>query len=160
LEELEKAHSCATEATKLSKQRMVGGWKGLTYLVLGLVLVRMEEQRHKEAEECIERAVMIFDEYRLRPWFANATFTLGEFYMRSGHEQKALENLKKAEEMFKEMEMDYGRARIYAFYAELFKRKGDKSKAKENLNKAIEIFQECGADGWVKKAEREWAGLL
>ena len=67
----------------------------MAYLVLGLVLARMEEQRHKEAEECIERALMILDEYRLRPWFANGTFTLGEFYTRSGHKEKALENLKK-----------------------------------------------------------------
>ena len=47
----------------------------------------------------------------------------------------------------------------YALYAELFKRKGDKSKAKENLSKAIEIFKECGADGWVKKYEKEMATL-
>jgi class 3 adenylate cyclase/tetratricopeptide (TPR) repeat protein len=44
-------------------------------------------------------------------------------------------------------------------YAELFKRKGDQSKAKESLGKAIEIFKECGADGWVKKYEKEMATL-
>jgi class 3 adenylate cyclase/tetratricopeptide (TPR) repeat protein len=159
LGDLEKAHSCATEAFKLSKQRMVGGWEGLTCFVLGLVLARMEEPRHEEAEECIERALMILDEYRLRPWFANGTFTLGEFYTRSGHKEKALENLKKAEEMFKEMGMDYWLARTHAFYAEQFTRKGDKSKTKENLNKAIEIFRKCGADGWVKRYEEEMAAL-
>jgi class 3 adenylate cyclase/tetratricopeptide (TPR) repeat protein/energy-coupling factor transporter ATP-binding protein EcfA2 len=159
LGDLEKAHSCATEACKLSKQRMVGGWEGLTCLVLGLVLARMEEQRGKEAEECIGRALMIFDEYRLRPWFANGTFTLGEFYMRSGHRDKGLEYLKKAEEMFKEMGMDYWLARIYALYAELFKRKGDKSKAKETLNKAIEILKECSAYGWVQRYDEEMATL-
>jgi class 3 adenylate cyclase/tetratricopeptide (TPR) repeat protein len=47
----------------------------------------------------------------------------------------------------------------YALYAELFKRKGDGSKAKENLDKAIGIFERCGADGWVKKYERELASL-
>ncbi len=49
--------------------------------------------------------------------------------------------------------------RDYALYAELFRRKGDLSKAKENLNKAIEILRECGADGWVKKYEKELAEL-
>jgi tetratricopeptide (TPR) repeat protein len=48
----------------------------------------------------------------------------------------------------------------YALYAELFKRKGDLSKARENLGKAIEILKECGADGWVKKYEKELAALL
>jgi predicted ATPase len=47
----------------------------------------------------------------------------------------------------------------YAFYAELFKRRGDQSKARENLNKAIEIYKECGADGWVKKTEKELSSL-
>ena len=150
VKDLEKAYSCASEAVKLSKQRTVGGWEGMTYFVLGLVLARMGEQRHKKAEEWIGRALKIFDEYRLRPWFANGIFTMGEIYTRSGNR----------EEMFKEMGMNYWLARTYALYAEAFKRKGDKSKAKENLNKAIKIYKECGADGWVKKAEKELTELL
>jgi tetratricopeptide (TPR) repeat protein len=47
----------------------------------------------------------------------------------------------------------------YALYADLFKRKGDRLKAQENLGKAIEILKECGADGWVKKYEKELAGI-
>jgi hypothetical protein len=43
----------------------------------------------------------------------------------------------------------------YALYAELFKRKGDRLKTQENLGRAIEILKECGADGWVKKYEKE-----
>jgi tetratricopeptide (TPR) repeat protein len=50
-------------------------------------------------------------------------------------------------------------ARDYALYAELFKRKGDLPKAKENLTEAIDIFKECGADGWVKRYEKELASL-
>jgi len=47
----------------------------------------------------------------------------------------------------------------YALYAELFKRKGDQSKTKENLDKAIETLKECGAEGWVKKYEKELAAI-
>ncbi len=47
----------------------------------------------------------------------------------------------------------------YALYANLFKRKGDRLKAQENLGKAIKIFKECGADGWVKKYEKELDSL-
>jgi tetratricopeptide (TPR) repeat protein len=46
-------------------------------------------------------------------------------------------------------------ARDYVLYVDLFKRKGDLIKARENLLKAIETFKECGADGWVKKCEKE-----
>jgi translation elongation factor EF-Ts len=37
--------------------------------------------------------------------------------------------------------------------------KDHQSNAKENLNKAIEILKECGADGRVKKCEKELAAL-
>jgi hypothetical protein len=41
----------------------------------------------------------------------------------------------------------------------LYKRKGDQSQAAENMGKAIEILSECGADGWVKKYEKELTAL-
>ena len=47
----------------------------------------------------------------------------------------------------------------YTLYADLFERKGDRLKAQENLGKAMEIFKGCGADGWVKKYEKELAVL-
>jgi hypothetical protein len=53
------------------------------------------------------------------------------------------------------MGMDYWLGRTYTVYTDLFKKEGDHSKAKENLNKAIEILKECGADGWVKKYEKD-----
>jgi hypothetical protein len=41
----------------------------------------------------------------------------------------------------------------------LFKRKGDRLKAPENLARAIEILKDCGADGWVRKYEKELASI-
>jgi len=55
--------------------------------------------------------------------------------------------------------MMFNLGRDYALYAELYRKKGDFSKTRENLNKAIEIYEECGADGWVKMAEKELAEL-
>ena len=157
--DLEKAHSCANEAVKLSKARMVGGWEGLSCLVSGLVLARMEGPRHEEAKECIKNALVILDKYKFRPMFANATLHLGSIYVHSNHKKKALQSLEKAEAMFKEMGMDYWLAQTYAIYAELFKRNGDLKKAKERLGKAIEIFQKCGAEGWVEKYEKDLMAL-
>jgi tetratricopeptide (TPR) repeat protein len=57
-------------------------------------------------------------------------------------------------------DMRFNLGRDYDLYAELFNRKGNQSKAKENLRKAIETYKECGADGWMKKAEKELAELL
>lgn len=47
----------------------------------------------------------------------------------------------------------------YALYAEWFKRKGDLSKAEENLEQAIKILKGCGADGWVKKYQKQLAAI-
>ena len=63
--------------------------------------------------------------------------------------------IKKAIETNKQNGMRWHLAQDYALYADFFKRKGDLSQAKEKLNTAIVIFKECGADGWVKKYEKE-----
>jgi class 3 adenylate cyclase/tetratricopeptide (TPR) repeat protein len=157
--ELNKAQSCANEAVKLSKDRMVGGWEGFSCLASGLVLARIHGPSNEAAMESIKKALIISDKYGFKPMFANATLLLGEIYVHSDHREKALQNLKKAEALFKEMSMDYGLARTYAIYAELYKRKGDKSKARDNLCKAIDILKECGADGWVEKYKGEMAAL-
>jgi predicted ATPase/class 3 adenylate cyclase len=75
------------------------------------------------------------------------------------HITEAEEWIKKAIEADNKNGMKWHLGHDYALYAELFKRKGDQKKAKESLNKAIEILKECGADGWVKKYEKELAAL-
>jgi len=74
---------------------------------LGSVLVRIGKEKYEEAEECIERALIILNEYGLRPWLANGILTLGEVYAHSGQMKKAMEALGKAAGMFREMGMDY-----------------------------------------------------
>jgi len=65
----------------------------------------------------------------------------------------------KAVEADEQNDLKWHLACDYAIYAEFFKRKGDLAKAKEKLGKALDIFKECGADGWVKKFEKELASL-
>jgi class 3 adenylate cyclase/tetratricopeptide (TPR) repeat protein len=75
------------------------------------------------------------------------------------HMSEAEDWIEKAIEMDKRNGMMWHLSQDYSLYAELFKRIGDQSKAKENLNMAIGIYRECGADGWVKKNEKELAAL-
>jgi tetratricopeptide (TPR) repeat protein len=105
--DLEKAHSCATEAVKLSEGRMIGAWEGLTHFTLGLVLTRIGKEEIAEAQRYIERSLIILDEYRLRPWLANGILTLGEIYASSGRSKEAREALSKAAGMFRKMGMEY-----------------------------------------------------
>jgi len=67
--------------------------------------------------------------------------------------------IQKAIEADQRNRMMFHLGKDYALYADLFKRKGYRPKARENLGKAIEILKECGADGWVKKAEKELTAL-
>ncbi len=77
------------------------------------------------------------------------------FHIDDKQMSEAEDWIKKAIETDKRNGTIWNLGRDYAHYAELFKRKGDQPKAKENLRKGIEIFKECGADEWVKKAEKE-----
>jgi hypothetical protein len=47
------------------------------------------------------------DELKLEPFYAQGYLFLGELYTYTGQQDKAMENLKKAEGMFLEMGMDY-----------------------------------------------------
>jgi class 3 adenylate cyclase/tetratricopeptide (TPR) repeat protein len=75
------------------------------------------------------------------------------------HMPEAEDWVKKAIEADIRNGMRFYLGKDYTVFAELKRRKGDQSKAKENLRKAIEIYKQCGADGWMKKAEKELAVL-
>ncbi len=86
---------------------------------------------------------------------------IGEILLSSGSSYlpQVEDWIGKAIETDKQTEMMWNLGRDYVLYAELNKRRGDNSKAKENLNKAIEILKKCGAEGWVKKYEKELTSL-
>ena len=47
------------------------------------------------------------EELRVKPWASQGCLFLGELYADTGQKEKALEHLKKAEDMFQEIGMDY-----------------------------------------------------
>ena len=79
--------------------------------------------------------------------------------MDDQHISDAEDWIEKAIEADKHNGVMFELGRDYALYAELFKQKEVRSKAHEYLAKAIETLKECGADGWVKKYEKELAEL-
>jgi hypothetical protein len=86
---------------------------------------------------------------------------IGEILLNLGdaHLSETEDWLKKAIEASKMSGVMWYVGMGYALYADFFKYKGEKSKIKECLGKAIEILKKCGADGWVKKYEKELAEL-
>ena len=66
-----------------------------------------------EAEEYILKGIKMLEELKTQPYLSTGYLWLGELYADMGQREKALENLKKAEEMFKEMGMDYWLSRTH-----------------------------------------------
>jgi hypothetical protein len=60
-----------------------------------------------EAEEYILKGIKILEELKTQPYVSTGYLWLGELNADMGQREKALENLKTAEAMFKEMGMDY-----------------------------------------------------
>ena len=96
-----------------------------------------------------------FSDGLMRRYFGETLLNLGGQYL-----SEAERLINKAIDSDKQKGMMWHLARDYAVYAEWFKRKSDLPKARENLSKAVEIFKDCGADGWVKKYEKELSTLL
>ena len=67
----------------------------------------MDPSNQHDAEGSVVKGIEISETLKLRPIYSVGYLNLGELCADSGQREKALENLKKAERMFKEMGMDY-----------------------------------------------------
>lgn len=68
---------------------------------------RLESKKSNRAEDLIFHGMKILEERGCRPSIVILSLSIGEFYIDIDQKEKALEYLKRAESMSKEMEMDY-----------------------------------------------------
>jgi len=158
-DDLKIAQSDAEKALELCRENNEKQVEGQTKIWLGRILGKKESAHSNPAIQHIIEGITILKTLKLRTHTSQGYLFLGELYVDTGQNEKALENLKKAEAEFEVMGVDYWLARTYAVYGELYKKEGEALKAREDLNKAIEILKECGADGWVKKYEKELTAI-
>ncbi len=59
------------------------------------------------AEEYIMKGIKQLDNLKYKPFVSRSYFYLGELYADMGQKEKALGSLRKAEQLFQEMGMDY-----------------------------------------------------
>ena len=78
---------------------------------IGRIIGSKEKAKYREGEQFILEGYEILKELGVRPAMAQGHLYLGELYMNSGEEFKAVEHLGKANSMFEEMEMDYWTAK-------------------------------------------------
>jgi len=107
LGDLKNARSLAKEALRLSQKNNEKSIEGISWLLLGTISDKTEPLQIDKAEECILKGIEICKELGTKPNYAVGYLYLGELYLNGGEKEKAIENLKKAEGMFREMGMDY-----------------------------------------------------
>ncbi|MFQ5976420.1 MAG: guanylate cyclase, partial [Candidatus Hydrothermarchaeales archaeon] len=105
--DLKTAQHHVEEALKLSQKNHEKWYEGFAWIQLGRILGKAKKSQYDKAEESILQGIKILDELKLKPLYAQGYLFLGELYADTGQQDKALESMKKAEEMFREMGMDY-----------------------------------------------------
>jgi len=85
-------------------EKDIEGW---SWILLGAILGETEPLQIDKAEGCFLKGIEICRELRTKPYYALGHLHLGQLYLNAGKKEKAIDNLKKAERMFREMGMDY-----------------------------------------------------
>ena len=107
LGDIESALDCVNKALKLALDNNEKWGEGQSRIWLGRILAKSDPSQRDKAEESILKGINILEELRLKSLYSVGYLFLGEVYADIGQKDKALETLKKAEGMFKEMQMDY-----------------------------------------------------
>jgi tetratricopeptide (TPR) repeat protein len=103
----EKALVHAEQAVNLCRANNEMFHGAVSEMYLGMALGAWGPARFSEAREHILRGIEIADELKLKSSTAVGHFYLGELNASSGRIEEAIEHLRKAEAMFREMGMDY-----------------------------------------------------
>jgi len=105
--ELESAHSYCTEALKLAQSNNEKHIEGPLRILLGRIMVKTERSQYSIAEDSILQGIRLLEEWGLKSFMFQGYLYLGELYADTGQRGEAMKNLKKAENAFQEMGMDY-----------------------------------------------------
>jgi tetratricopeptide (TPR) repeat protein len=103
----ENARDCAEESLKLSRDFRTKYYEGWSLTALGRIAGEADPSKTDVAEQYIRQGISMAEEMKMRPLSAIGHLFLGEVFELAGRREKAIENLKIAEQMGKEMGMGY-----------------------------------------------------
>jgi class 3 adenylate cyclase/tetratricopeptide (TPR) repeat protein len=119
LGDAKNAQNLMEKSLELSQKDSEKHSEGLSRIWLGKILSTIDPEQIDKAENSILKGNEVLHELKLKPYYAQGHLFLGELYANAGQKEKAVENLKKAETMFREMGMDYWLERTRKVSAEL-----------------------------------------
>jgi len=105
--DLKNARIYADEGLELAIKFNDKPEEGLIRLLLGRISARTDKLCYGEAEESIRQGMLILEELKTRPLHSRGYLYLGEIFSDARQNEKAIENLRKAEAEFREMDMPY-----------------------------------------------------
>jgi len=105
--DLKSSEKYFREALEISQNNNMKSYLGLSQTWLGKVLVQKDITESDRAEKHILEGMKALEAINMKPWLVHGYFFLGELYADIGKKEKAMENLKKAQGMYQEMEIDY-----------------------------------------------------
>jgi class 3 adenylate cyclase/tetratricopeptide (TPR) repeat protein len=117
--DIEGALHIAEESLKLAQEYEHVPSQARARLGLGRVLAEADPMKIDAAKEYLRRGVSMADEMELKPLYAQGHLFLGEVFEIDGRKDDAIENLKIAEKMGKEMGMGYWLTRTQEALARL-----------------------------------------
>ncbi|MGM0451709.1 MAG: adenylate/guanylate cyclase domain-containing protein [Thermodesulfobacteriota bacterium] len=105
--QMEEAKAYAKQALDLGQTHHERFCEGLAWTYLGRITGKMEAAKIKEAEQYILKGIEILEDLGTKPTYATGYFILCELYLSAGRIEEGIKALKKSEEMFSRMGMEY-----------------------------------------------------
>ena len=103
----EDAQNYLEKAVELAKNSNEKHLEGISQIWLGRMLGRIKPSQIDKAEKYILNGMEIHKKFQIKPEYARGCLFLGELYLNTVEKEKAIKNLKRSEEMFQEMGMDF-----------------------------------------------------
>jgi tetratricopeptide (TPR) repeat protein len=103
--DLRRARECAEEGLRIAQECKTKLYEGMALIILGHMVEEMTPAIIEEAERKIRQGISIAEGLESKVLSACGYLLLGEFLARAGRKEEALENLRKAETLYQEMEV-------------------------------------------------------
>jgi len=104
--DLEGGLEDASEAVRLSRESGTKAWETVAWLSLGRITGEADPSQVEAAEGHLLQAISLAEELSARPYAAQGYLYLGEVFELAGRREVALQNLRKAEAIWKDMGVD------------------------------------------------------